>query len=167
MTKSRSTIKALARDIADAMPTLSALDRRMAVFIYRTLITGAPVPVDAIAAHCDETPSGVVERLTVWPGVGRDDQGAVVSFWGLALEGMPHRFEVDGKTLTTWCAWDAFFIPGIIDRVAQVRSTCPVSGESVALRISPHGVSDVSPSTAAVSIQRPSQSFGADVVPSF
>ena len=91
----------------------------------------------------------------------------MVSFWGLALEGMPHRFEVNGQKLTTWCAWDAFFIPGIIGRAAAVRSTCPITKELVELRIDPDGVSNVAPVTAAISIQRPTKSFGADVVPSF
>lgn len=168
MTGSSTNIELLARDIADAMPALTEVDRRMAVFIYHGLAAGAAVGVDAIAEHCGVDPSSLAERLAGWPGVGRNDAGAVVSFWGLALEGgMPHGFEVDGQSLTTWCAWDAFFIPGIIGRTAAVRSICPVTGEEVKLRIAPDGVSDVSPSTAVISVQRPAKAFGDDVVPSF
>lgn len=165
--KTDADIEALARAIADAMPTLGSRDRRMAVFIYHGLAMGNPVGADAIAAHCGVDAATLDERLAAWPGVGVDDAGAVVSFWGLALEGMPHGFEVDGQSLTTWCAWDAFFIPGIIGKSAKVKSTCPVSGESVALRVDPEGVSEVTPATAAISIQRPAKAFGADVVPSF
>jgi hypothetical protein len=31
----------------------------------------------------------------------------------LAATAMHHRFEVDGRALSTWCAWDSLFIPEI------------------------------------------------------
>ena len=55
----------------------------------------------------------------------------------------------------------------VIGRAAEVRSTCPVTGDEVRMRIAADAVSEVSPRTAAVSIQRPARAFGEDIVPAF
>ena len=40
---------------------------------------------------------------------------------------MSHRFEVAGRTLYTWCAWDSLFLPQILGQEAEVESTCPLT----------------------------------------
>ncbi|MCQ4438245.1 organomercurial lyase, partial [Clostridioides difficile] len=44
-----------------------------------------------------------------------DDYGNVVGY-GLTLRETPHTFEVDGRRLYTWCAFDTLFFPALIDR---------------------------------------------------
>jgi monovalent cation:H+ antiporter, CPA1 family len=41
-------------------------------------------------------------------------QGRVLGFAGLAATAMHHRFEVDGRALSTWCVWDSLFLPGVL-----------------------------------------------------
>jgi alkylmercury lyase len=42
---------------------------------------------------------------------------------------MHHRFEINGLTLWTWCAWDSLFIPEILAQTARVASRDPETGE--------------------------------------
>ncbi|MGH7575101.1 MAG: organomercurial lyase [Longimicrobiales bacterium] len=44
---------------------------------------------------------------------------------------MHHRFEIDARTLGTWCAWDSLFIPELLGEAARVQSTDPETGEVV------------------------------------
>jgi alkylmercury lyase len=89
---------------------LSAEEKRLALAVYELLAEGAPVGVAALSARigCDE--AWVRERLDGWSGVFRDDEGRLIAFWGLALLEMSHRFDVNGTTLYTWCAFDPLFI---------------------------------------------------------
>ena len=52
-------------------------------------------------------------------------------------EGEARRFEVDGHTLSTWCAWDTLFIPEILGCSARVTSADPENGETVHLVVTP------------------------------
>jgi alkylmercury lyase len=85
----------------------------------------------------------------------------VLGFGGLAVTPMHHRFEVDGRELWTWCAWDSQFIPEILGRTAHVASPDPESGEIVRLVVSPNEIKSVEPAKAVISFIRPEQIFGA------
>src|SRR5439155_5379141 len=131
-------------DLTDAtVSAFSDLDdngQRLAVTLYRMLAEGEPVPMAALAQRCSMPESQVADTLASWPGVFTDDQGDVVGFWGLAVVDMPYRYTVGGRQLFTWCAWDTLFITPIIGQVAEVASTCPVTGEEVSLTVGPEGV---------------------------
>ena len=62
--------------------------------------------------------------------IDRDRERRVLGFGGLATMPMHHRFEVDGRELSTWCAWDSLFIPEILGRSARVASLDPENGET-------------------------------------
>ena len=89
------------------------------------------------------------------PGLPRDDRGRVVSFLGLSLTETPHRLELDDATLYAWCAWDALFLPRLIDRTARVRSACRQTGETISLTVSSQAVEELSPASAHVSMLVP------------
>ena len=91
----------------------------------------------------------------------------MVGFWGLALRDMPHRFQVDGRQLTTWCAWDSLFIPEILGKTAEVQSTCPATGDTISFTVGPDRIESFSPASARVSFLSPGAAFDADVVMSF
>ncbi|MBI3023518.1 MAG: hypothetical protein HYY68_07325, partial [Thaumarchaeota archaeon] len=101
------------------------------------------------------------------PGVYYDDTRAVIGFWGLALPEMPHRFQVDGRTLYTWCAWDSLFIPEILRKTARVESTDPVTNEKISLVVEPEGVKELEPTDTVVSFLAPNRAFDADIIQSF
>ena len=160
-------ISELAGELVAAGPALDELDQRITVAIYRLLAGGDPVPPVAIAERVGLPVERVVSALDSWPGVYRDHHGAVTGFWGLALTDMPHRFTIQGRTLYTWCAWDALFLPVILDTEAHVQSACATTGEPVTLTVTPAGVDALSPATAVLSFLRPDDRLGADVISSF
>jgi alkylmercury lyase len=84
---------------------------------------------------------------------------------------MHHRFEVNGRTLWTWCAWDSLFIPEILGRPARVTSPDPENRELVRLAVTPHRIQSVEPGNAVISFIRPdAEAFGtsaANVMASF
>jgi alkylmercury lyase len=79
----------------------------------------------------------------------------VLGFGGLAAAQMHHRFEVDGRVLSTWCAWDSLFIPEILRQPARITSPDPESGELVRLVVTPDGIESAEPPNAAVSFALP------------
>lgn len=165
--ETRPEIPELAKVLAGAMPALPPDQQELALAIYRQLAAGEPVSAGALAEQLSREEGEIANTLEQWPGVFFTDDGRVVGFWGLALAEMPHRFQVGGRTLHTWCAWDALFIPELIGQRAEVESRSPVSGEPVHLTVSPQGVEDVTPEATAVSMLAPTEVFDADVIMSF
>jgi alkylmercury lyase len=161
------SIAELAEALADAMPTLDPDQQHLALELYRQLATGEPARVDQVARELGRDRSWVVETLDDWSGVFRSDGGRIVSFWGLAIPEMPHRFRVDGRLLHTWCAWDALFIPELIARTAEVESHPPSGGELVRLVVDPNGIREADPESAMVSMLLPTQGLDHRVVMSF
>lgn len=162
-----SAQKNLADKIVSAMPKLGSTERRIALGLYRLLAEGGPVPLARVAKSLNLSESYVRETLSEWPGVYYDDTSAVIGFWGLALTEMPHRLQVDGRTLYTWCAWDSLFIPGILGKKARVESADPLTREKVSLVVEAHGVKELKPRGAVVSFLAPKRNFDADVIQSF
>ena len=85
------------------------------------------------------------------------DQSGNVVGWGLTLIPTLHRFQVNGHTFYTWCALDALTYPALLQVVASVESSCPVSGAPVTLSVTPTGVHDLTPASAIVSVVIPEQ----------
>jgi alkylmercury lyase len=65
--------------------------------------------------------------LASWPNVDRNGQGGVIAFGGLSLAPAEHSFEVGGQQLFSSRAWDTLFLPALLERPAEVRSTCPLT----------------------------------------
>ncbi len=63
----------------------------------------------------------------------------------MALGETPHEFEVEGRTLYTWCAWDTLFLPELIGKDATVRSRSAVTGELITLEVTADGATSPSP----------------------
>jgi len=111
-----------------------------------------------------------VKKITdEWSGIYYNDEGNIIGYWGLAVEKMSHRFNVDDKKLYTWCAWDTLFIPQIIGKTAVVESRDPVTKETIKLTVTPSdGISDVYPPEAVISFMIPdTEKVRADVIKSF
>jgi alkylmercury lyase len=130
-----------------------AADPALALALVRTLAQGRPVATETLARDLRREDAAVAAQLDAWPAVERDRSGVVVGFCGLTLRPTAHRFEVAGRVLHTWCAWDTLFLPGLLDTTARVRSTCPVSGQAVELVVAPDAV--LSSSHADLSVSFP------------
>lgn len=107
-------------------------------------------------------------RLSQWSGIFYDDNKRVIGFWGLALPEMGHQFIINGKTLYNWCAWDGLFIPLILQKEVDIRSTCPVTKKPIQMRVTKEGVKDLNPEGSVMSILVPSsEEVNKNVVQSF
>ena len=148
-------LPAVTEAIIEAFPALSGDEPRVAVELYRLLGRGNAVTVSDLAQTVGVAPERVEAMLAAWPGVERDG-AAITGFWGLSV-GAPtkHRLTVNGNTLYTWCAWDTLFLPQVLDTTCEVTSTCPRTGETVRLTVSPRGVERVEPEGTVLSFVVP------------
>lgn len=124
--------------------------------IVRELAHGQPVALTRLAATLQRSPDEVQAALQCTPDIEFDTDGNIIG-WGLTLVPTPHRVQLDGREMYTWCALDALFYPILLEQPLQVQSACPVSGTLITLTASPEGVTDMSPATAVVSVIQPMQ----------
>jgi alkylmercury lyase len=163
-----SHLSTLAAELLGRLPTMTEEERRLGLAIYRHLAQGAPLLESTLATALGMPPGAVAELLehpTLKSLTYRDPEGRLVGFGGLAVREMPHRFEVRGRTLYTWCAWDSLFIPVILGVEARVESPAPGGGGRVRLSVAPEGVTHLEPRGAVMSFLLPSaQTFQADAL---
>lgn len=137
------------------LPRFTLEEQRLGLVLYRLLSRGEPVSHGELAIVLD-LPAARVTELLRGEGfrsmVYHDDGGRVVGFGGLAVAAMHHTFNVDGRTLYTWCAWDSLFIPEMLGKPARVVSHCPETGETIRLTVMPDGVTESSHPDAVVSL---------------
>ena len=150
-----STNLAQARAMMDAVPTLGEDAKRLAVELYRQLAFGEPVRQESLAEALGVPTQEIAalledEQLKGW--VFHNDENSVIGFRGLAIGKMPHRFEVEGRALYTWCAIDSLFIPEMLGKPAKVESRDPHTGTAIRLMVTPDGVESVEPASAVMSI---------------
>jgi alkylmercury lyase len=158
----------LADALSEAVPNLDPRAQTVGLALLRTLAKGEPLSERALAAATGDPESTVRDTLASWPGVFLDEDGRVVGFMGLSVvEFGDHRIEIDGRTLTAWCAWDTLFLPEPLGGTARVRSRCPVTGKAISLTVGPDGPREVRPAGAVLSFLEPERPFDADVVRSF
>jgi alkylmercury lyase len=135
-------VDALALARHDTFP--SREDSPLALGLVRLHSAGSPVSLAALGQVVDRPVREVTERLDDGPNIERD-HGRLVGFSGLALRTTAHSVRVGDRELYAWCAWDAQFLPALLDETAQVRSKCAVTGVDVGLVVSPRGVHSTSP----------------------
>jgi len=124
--------------------------------LIRLLAGGHPVTPERLASAVQMTTEQVAEVLASLTDLETDPSGNVVG-WGLTFITTPHRFLVQEQQFYTWCALDALIYPALLQVVARVESSCPVSGAPVTLSITPAGVHDLAPASAVVSVVIPEQ----------
>jgi alkylmercury lyase len=134
---------------------LTPEEQRVSVSLYRLLAEGQPVSVPHLSERLRLDEDSVRRLPQAWPSVYFDKAGRIIGYWGLSLPEMDHRFEVEGRQLYTWCAWDSLWIPAILGKPAAVTSRCPESGQRISLTVSPKGVQKVAPAGAIMSFLRP------------
>lgn len=144
--------------LAAGLRPFSSEEQRAAVTLYQQLAKGQPVSAAQLAQVLGVPPSearALLARDSIKAFTFPDEQSRILGFGGLAVAPMHHRFEVDGRTLWTWCAWDSLFIPEILGKEARVTSPDPENGELIRLVVSPDGIEFVEPKDAVVSFLLP------------
>lgn len=152
------SVEAYWQELEPHLPHFLPEEQRVAVALYRELAKGRAVDTAqlslALGISFDDART-LLDREPTKNFIYPDDQGRVVGFGGLAAAQMHHRFEVDGRTLSTWCAWDSLFIPEILGQTARITSPDPESGELVRLVVTPERIASVEPPGAVVSFVLP------------
>ena len=105
---------------------------RLLIEIWRLVAKGKPVS----ASQIEQTALRLnmpfeAARTFIYKVSERDESGNVVGIFGLSQKEHPHKFQVNGRTFSTWCAWDALFLPGMLKQTAQVDSSCPATHEKI------------------------------------
>jgi len=121
--------------------------------LLRFLAEGKPVePVRlATVAH---RPLEEIQAIVQSSDAEVDQAGNIVG-WGLSLVPTPHQFQLGETILSTWCALDALAFPALLGRTAHVVSTCPATGKTVSLTVTPTHIERLSPASAVVSVRAP------------
>jgi alkylmercury lyase len=122
--------------------------------LLRALAHGEPVTPGDLATVTGRDVAEVRAGLAALSDIEYDKQGRVVGH-GITLNPTPHRFEVDGRRLYTWCALDTLIFPAVIDRPARITSPCHATGIPVRVVVTPQRVVSVEPADAVVSILAP------------
>ena len=124
--------------------------------LLRLVAGGEPVTVADIATAAGRPEPDVRAALAEMPDTEFDDSGRVVG-WGITQRRTPHRFEVDGRHLFTWCALDTLMFPALLGKPAQVSSPCHATGQPVEVQVdvNPDRITSVTPAEAVVSIVTP------------
>lgn len=141
--------------VRDSSPRLSRAEQQLALDVYRLLSRGEAFEPARLSEKVAPAVANVARRLTDGPLrclVAYDDAGRIIGFAGLTVRPTRHRLLLGSKSLFTWCAWDALFIPELLEQTVQVESQCPVSGDSIRLEVMPGvGVKPVSSHRPVVS----------------
>jgi alkylmercury lyase len=133
-------------------------EQRAAVAVYRELAKGEAVDDARLARALGISAAesrALLDRESIKSAIYPDSQGRVLGFGGLAVAPMHHRFRVNGRTLSTWCAWDSLFLPEILACSAEVASPDPESGRLVQLVVTPERIASVEPADAVISFVWP------------
>jgi alkylmercury lyase len=137
-------------------PRFEPGESRLLIQLWRLVAGGRPVSLKQV----EEIASSLqIPRDAAMSFIGkvseRDVKGNVVGIFGLSQKGHPHRFEVTGHTLSTWCAWDTLFLPAMLNQIAKVESSCPSTKQTIRLTITPQKVEEIEPSNSVISIVVP------------
>ena len=158
MPGANASIDAVFDTLTAKLCDLDEAEQLVALALYRELLRGVPVSDNRIAqvqSRDVHDVSALLQAPALDSLIYRDDNGLIVGFGGLAVVPMNHRFRVNGRTLYTWCAWDALFLVDLLNVRAEIESTCPQTGTVIHLTVSRAGVERIEPSQAVLSFILP------------
>ena len=119
---------------------------------YQVVLDGDDATVHTIAERAGISSATAGAIMAKRPGIARwSVNGHLRGYLGLSLEPSPHSVDIAGNQRWVWCAWDALFIPIILDTTLSLTSVCPISGGPISIRVSPLGVLDPKPATMVMS----------------
>jgi alkylmercury lyase len=157
----------IARRVLAAVPDLDATQQRVAMTLTRLLSQGAPVGLDRLTAVVDLPGVEVRRAVEDLRTARRGEDGRLIACCGLTLRETPHRLHVAGRSVYTWCPWDALMLPQILGTPVRSTSPCPMTQDVITVTVRPDGGHAARPGTAVMSFTAPSPDPGADVVATF
>src|SRR6266581_888403 len=126
--------------------------------IVQQVTRGKPVTLAALRASLQVSQDELEQRLAkLSPDVEFDRAGNIVGL-GATLVPTSHRFQMCGKLLYTWCAFDTVLFPPSLHIEAQVHSTCPVTDQPITFVATPEGtILDLLPVGSVMSLIVPAE----------
>ena len=129
----------------------------LCIQIIQQVTCGKPVVPAALQTALQVSRDELEHRLASLPDTEFDSQGNVVG-WGVTLVPTRHRFQIDGKSLFTWCAFDTVLFPPSLLAEAQVQSTCPITGHPITFVATSSGmIKDLAPASSVMSLIIPAE----------
>ena len=143
------SLNALAQRLSEQ---LQCEQEDLCLSILQQVSRGRPLSKTALATSLAISQSELEQRLAHLPDTEFDRKGDIIG-WGVTLMPTRHRFQINGKVLFTWCAFDTVLFPPTLGRTAQVSSTCPVTAHPITFVATPSGVvGDLSPASGVMSL---------------
>ncbi len=126
--------------------------------IVQQATRGKPVAPATLQASLQVSQNELEQRLAKLPPDIEFDQAGNIVGLGATLVPTSHRFQIGGKLLYTWCAFDTVLFPPSLRVEAQVQSTCPVTGQPISFVVTPEGtVLDLLPAGSVMSLIVPAE----------
>ena len=120
--------------------------------ILHQVSRGKPLSQASLATSLHISQNELEHRLARVPDTEFDQEGNIIG-WGVTLMPTRHRFQLDGRVLFTWCAFDTVLFPPSLGQTAQVSSTCPSTEQSITFVATPEGVvRDLVPAHSVMSL---------------
>ena len=135
--------------------TAHAEQLRLWLPLWRLLAEGAPVSLEQLAS-LSHRPLDEIQAELPSLDVRLDREGNVLAS-GLSLLPTAHQFHLGEQALYTWCALDTLVFPALLGRTARVISSCPVTGKTIRLTVTPETIVDLSPANVVVSVHLPGE----------
>ena len=162
----------VAAAVMRSFPRLSSDEQKISLLIYRLLSEGNPVNLGCLSEKSGLGKKEIATFLMSRSGlrtIEYDDRQRIVGFAGLSLMPTHHKFYIGPERLYSWCAWDALFLPELLQKTAKIVSCCPVSGMEIRLTVSPEEIHQYSPLSSVMSFRIPEPSViqGQDMVHRF
>ncbi|MCI0371195.1 MAG: alkylmercury lyase [candidate division NC10 bacterium] len=137
-------------------PRFQPDESRLLIQLWRLVAEGRPVSPQRVEEVASTLHVPLAAATSFVSKVSeRDAEGNIVGIVGLSQKSHPHRFEVNGHTLSTWCAWDSLFLPIVLNQTARVQSSCPATKVTIRLTVTPEKVKEVEPPGAVMSLVVP------------
>jgi len=131
--------------------TSDAARNHLGLAMLRHLAQGQPLELDTLACDTRRPVDEIRSELQRHGDIEYDQAGRIVGN-GITLRPTPHRFEIDGRELYTWCALDTLVFPAMLGIPARVESPCHATGQPIRVNVEPDRIRSVEPASAVVSI---------------
>ncbi|MGH9508386.1 MAG: organomercurial lyase [Terriglobales bacterium] len=134
----------------------------MAATLMRMLAEGQPVSPQVAATRLRIGSEDAAYLFRKFQSMGMAELTRAGDLAGMVLSLNPtrHKFRLNGRTLYAWCAIDTLFLAPILQREAEVESTCPVTGAAIRLLVTPTEVQKLDPADVFLSLVAPGVTAG-------
>ncbi len=125
--------------------------------IIHQVARGKPVALATLQTSLQISQHELEQRLFRLPETEFDQEGNILGR-GVTLVPTSHHFQMRGKLLFTWCAFDTVLFPPSLQADAQIQSTCPITGHPITFVATPGGiVKHLTPASSVMSLIVPEQ----------